>query len=328
MDQGLLTLVLLAVLLLSAGGLYLIGRWIYRNSALTKGTERVSRFVTTIDTHKQQKTDQKSGKVNNLVSSLRKWINKSLSNISSEDLQQKLSSAYWPITDTEFILLRIAVVVFGFFFGWLVSRNLLGGLFLAVLALMVPPMMLDRAITNRQRNFANQLLDVLVLIKGAVQAGYGLMQSFDLAVKEMPAPSSEEFSRVIREVRYGISLEDALNNLSKRMENDDLQIVITAIIINTQVGGNLSTVLESTISTIRDRMQLLGEIRSLTSYSRYVANLLSLLPIITGVAIFLISRDYYDPVKTSLIAQIGLGIALLMVVLGNIWLRRLVKINV
>jgi tight adherence protein B len=147
-------------------------------------------------------------------------------------------------------------------------------------------------------------------------------------VKEIPAPASEEFARVIREVRFGISLEGALDNLSNRMENDDLQIVVTAIIINTQVGGNLSNVLESSIDTIRNRMQLLGEIRSLTSYSRFVGNMLSLLPLITGVALFFISRDYFEPVKTSLISQILLGMAFLMVLIGNFWLRRIVKVKV
>lgn len=329
MGQGNLTLVLLAVLLISAGGLYLIGKWIFRNSASSKETERVSRFVTSAATNRQAETGKKSNRfINSFVSSLRQWIEKSLSSISSEKLQQKLSSAYWPITDTEFILSRIAAVVFGFIFGWLFSGNFLGGIFLAAIGLMVPPMMLDRAITSRQRKFSNQLLDVLVLIKGAVHAGYGLMQSLDLAVKEIPAPASEEFGRVIREVRFGISLEGALNNLSKRMENDDLQIVVTAIIINTQVGGNLSTVLEATINTIRDRMQLLGEIHSLTSYSRFVGNMLSLLPLVTGVALFFISRDYYEPVKTSLIAQIGLGMAFIMMLLGNVWLRSIVKIKV
>lgn len=329
MEQSYLILALLALLIISVWGLYLIGKWVYSNSVLSKEKERVSRFVTSTTTRQPVEVDQKPDRfTKRLLSNLRGWINKSLGRISSKKLQLKLSSAYWPITDIEFILLRILAVVLGFIFGWLIPGNFLGGIFLAAIALMVPPMLVDRAISSRQRKFSNQLLDVLILIKGAVQAGYGLMQALDLAVNEIPAPASEEFARVIREVRFGISLEGALDNLSKRMENDELQIVVTAIIINTQVGGNLSTVLESTIDTIRDRMQILGEIRSLTSYSRYVGNLLSLLPLITGFGLFLISRDYYEPVKTSLIAQIGLGMALLMVLLGNVWLRSLVKIKV
>jgi tight adherence protein B len=193
---------------------------------------------------------------------------------------------------------------------------------------MVPPILLDRAIAQRQKKFHEQLLDVLILIKGAVQAGYSLMQALDVAVEEIPAPASEEFGRILHEIHLGITLEQALINLAERMENDDLQIVVTAIIINNQVGGSLSTVLESTILTIRDRMHLFAEIRSLTSYSRYVGNFLTLMPFITGLAIFLLSPGYFDTVKTSLFTQGVFVAALVMVVIGNVWIRKLIKIKV
>lgn len=329
MEQRTVLLVLLAILIVSIVGLYLIGKWISRYLGLSKEKERVSRFVTSNDASQTAETGKKADRFADILnSSLRVKINKSLSRISSEKTRLKLSSAYWPITDTEFILLRYVGTILAFFLGQFATASILGGLFLAVLALMLPPIILDLAISKRQRKFANQLLDVLILIKGAVQAGYGLMQALDLAVSEIQAPASEEFSRVIREVRLGLTLESALTNLSNRMDNDDLYIVVTAIIINTQVGGNLSVVLESTISTIRSRMQLMAEVRSLTSYSRLVASILSLTPIFAAIGLFIISRDYFDPVKTSPIAQIGLGMALVMVLLGNLWLRRMIDIKV
>lgn len=330
MEQRTLLLVLAAVVIVSILGLYLIVKWISRNLGLAKEKERVSRFVTPGDAEQAAIIEKKTARFSNLLnSSFRAKINRSLSRISSEKIQLKLSSAYWPITDTEFILLRIAGTLLAYYLGLFISDSILGGLFLGVLALMLPPIILELAIANRQRKFSNQLLDFLILIKGAVQAGYGLMQALDLAIKEIPAPASEEFSRVIREVRLGLTLEDALTNLSNRMNNDDLYIVVTAIIINTQVGGNLSVVLESTISTIRGRMQLMAEIRSLTSYSRLVGNILSLTPILAAIGLFAMSGgEYFDPVKTSTIAQIGLGLALVMVLLGNLVLRRMVDIKV
>jgi len=329
MEQRYLLLVLSAILIVSIVGLYLIVKWLSKYLGLSKEKERVSRFVASSDDSQTAKTGKKPDRFANLLnSSLRGKINKSLSRISSEKTRQKLSSAYWPITDTEFILLRFLGTILAFFLGQFATDSILGGLFLGVLALMLPPILLELAITNRQRKFSNQLLDVLILIKGAVQAGYGLMQALDLAVNEMQAPASEEFSRVIREVRLGLTLESALTNLSDRMDNDDLYIVVTAIIINTQVGGNLSVVLESTISTIRSRLQLMAEVRSLTSYSRLVASILSLTPIFAAIGLFIISRDYFEPVKTSLTAQIGLGMALVMVVIGNLWLRRMIDVKV
>ena len=136
------------------------------------------------------------------------------------------------VTDIEFIVIRILAAILGLALGWLAMKNVLGGLFFAILFILLPPVILDRAIINRQNKFHNQLLDVLILIKGAVQAGYSLLQSLDLALKEMQAPASEEFGRVLKEVRFGFPIEQALTNLAERMENDDLQIVVTAIIIN------------------------------------------------------------------------------------------------
>jgi tight adherence protein B len=243
-------------------------------------------------------------------------------------MQIRLSSAYWKITDVEYILIRALAVVLSFFLGWLFLGNVLAGIFLGAVAFLVPPILLDRAIAHRQKLFAQQLLDLLTLIKGSVQAGYGLMQALDLAVQEVPPPASEEFGRVLYEVRLGLSLEDALFNLAERMENDDLQIVVTAIIINDKVGGNLTTVLESTVNTIRDRQQLQGEIRSLTSYARYVGNFLSMLPFLLGIVIFVINRSYFDTVGTSFLTQILFFVALMGIILGNIWIRQIVNIKV
>lgn len=332
MSAELITGILIAVFAVSLIGLILIGFWLMRNRQSTKKQGRISRFVTQEDevevaTRQSRRTPIPMPSVED-ISNFREWLNNLFVNLSSEKLQIKISSAYWQITDVEFIIIRVAVTVLTFALAWLIFGSVLAGLFIGIIAVILPPIMLDRAIIGRQHKFQDQLLDVLVLIKGAVQSGYSLMQALDLAVNEVPAPASEEFGRVLHEVRLGISMEDALLNLSERMESDDLQIVITAVIINTQVGGNLSTVLESTIDTIRDRLQLFAEIRSLTSYSRYVGNFLSLLPFITGLVIFTISPSYFDNVGTSIITQGIFLAAIVCVVIGNIWIRQIIKIKV
>jgi tight adherence protein B len=329
LNQNLITVILLTVSLFCTIGVILIGNWVYKNGPLSKKQERISRFVASSLNDSQVTPAQDSLPPSKLdIGKLRDWINKSLSSLSSDKLQKKLSSVYWAITDTEFILIRIIATVLAFLMGWLIPGNVLGGIFLAVIVNMVPPILLDRAIAQRQQKFHTQLLDVLILIKGAVQAGYSLMQALDLAVEEIPPPASEEFGRVLREIRLGITLEGTLFNLAQRMENDDLHIVVTAIIINSQVGGNLSTVLEASISTIRDRMQLMGEIRSLTSYARYVGYFLTLMPFIAGSIMFFLSPNYFDTIKTSFLTQVIFLMALLGVIIGNIWIRRIVRIRV
>lgn len=329
MNQDLITIVLLTVFLLCAIGVILIGVWIYRSGLSSTRQERISSFVDSSRNDSQETPTRNYTLVSNQdIGKFRGWINESLTGLSSEKLKLKLSSAYWPITDTEYLLICVVGTGLAFLLGWAIVGNILAGLFLAAIAIFIPPLLLDKAITQRQQKFHTQLLDVLILIKGAVQAGYSLMQALDLAVKEIPAPAAEEFGRVLREVQFGIPLEGALFNLGKRMQNDDLQIVVTAIVINSQVGGNLSTVLDAIISTIRDRMHLFGEVRSLTSYARYIGNFLTLMPFITGFAIFLMTPDYFATVKTSLLTQIILLMALFGVIIGNVWIRRIVRIRV
>ena len=307
----------------------LIVGYLFRHRPSSKREKRISRFVAPSLDNRQGTSPRNYMIISNQdIGKLREWINQTLRGISSEKLQIKLSSAYWKVTDTEYIMIRIFATVLSFLLGWWIPSNVLGGIFMAAIVILVPPILLERAIDKRQKKFHNQLLDVLTLIKGSVQAGYSLMQALDLAVKEVLAPASEEFGRVLFEVRLGLSLEEALLNLAERMENDDLQIVVTAIIINAQVGGNLSTVLEATISTIRDRLHLQGEIRALSSYARYVGNFLSLLPFIAGLIIFLVTPDYFDTVKTELFTQVAFLIALFGIIIGNIWIRRIVRIRV
>jgi len=331
LNPDLITIILLAVSILSVAGVVLVLVWVYRKGPLSRRMERISEFVTPSASMQdgQAAGSLASPTLPNLdTSKFRSWINERLGSLSSEKMQIKISSAYWPITDTEFILIRVFGTIFALMLGYLISGNILAGLLLAIVVILLPNVMLDRAISQRQKKFHNQLLDVLIMVKGAVQAGYSLLQSLDLAIKEIPAPASEEFGRVLRETRLGITLENALTNLAERMENDDLQIVVTAIIINAQVGGNLSTVLGATIETIRDRVQLMGEIRSLTSYSRFVGGLLTLLPFILAAVIFLMSPDYFESVKSSFLTQIIFGMAFMGIVIGNIWIRQAIKIKV
>jgi tight adherence protein B len=324
------SILLIVILAFSLTGVVLGILWLYRNGPASRVRGRITTLVKPEISQSTETSPLTEGSdfLKSGVSRFRNWLNKVMSGLSSETMQVKLSSAYWPITDVEFIAIRITSALLGFVLGWLVMRNLLGGIFLGIFIILIPPFVLERSIIRRQHKFHNQLLDVLILIKGAIQAGYSLSQALDMALTEIPPPSSEEFGRVLKEVQFGYPLEQALTNLAERMENDDLHIVVTAIIINSQVGGNLSTVLESTINTIRNRMQLSAEIQSLTSYARYLGNFLSFLPFVAGIFIFIINPNYFDTVTNSLLVQIIFAMALIGIILGNVWLRRVARIRV
>jgi len=322
--------ILLVVVLISGLGLLGIIVSLLRMTSADRVSGRVGTFVGPATPPSTATAPKVEGTMIRLdrFEGFRGQVNEALAMLSTFSLQTKISSAYWPITDVEFILLRVAGTVLGFLIGWAIPQNIIGGLGLGFLCYLIPGFLLDRAISNRRQRFGNQLLDFLVLIRGAIQAGYSLPQALDMAVAQANPPVSEEFTRVLREVKFGFSLEQALTNLSERMQSDDLMLVVTAIIINSQVGGNLSVVLGAAIDTIRDRMRLYGEVRSLTAYARYVGQFISFLPFIAALLIYLFNPGYFKTVGTELITQIIFVMAFIGLVLGNIVIRRIVKIKV
>jgi len=255
-------------------------------------------------------------------------LNSLLSVFASDEMNLRLASANWQITETEYILIRFWSVVAGLALGWLLFQSPISGVGFAIIAIIAPDMILRRSIFQRRSAFARQLVDVLVLVKGAVRAGVSFLQALDIVIQEMRAPASEEFRRVRREVGLGLPLAQALANLHARMENDDLYLLITAININNQVGGNLSTMLEAVTNTIRERIRLFAEVRALTSMQRYSGYMLTLLPFITTGLLFILNPTYIAKIfEPGPILCVPIG-ALLMVILGNIVIRMMSKIEV
>jgi tight adherence protein B len=229
---------------------------------------------------------------------------------------------------SEFLLIRWGVTITCFFLGWLISGLFLPGVGLALISYFIPSIYLRRSINKRQLAFEKQLLDVLILINGAVRAGFSLLQAFELVVNEMESPASEEFGRVIQESSLGVSLPMALHNLAARMRNDDLDLVVTAVDIHHSIGGNLATMLTTVSETIRERIRLFGEIRVVTTQQRYTGYLLSLLPFFIGGAMFVVNPEYilrlFEP---GMMLCIPLG-ALLGIIAGHLVIQRIAKIDV
>ncbi len=273
-------------------------------------------------------------------------MNNMLSGLASEKLNLQLISANWPITEMEYVVIKYSGVIVAFGLGWILStiftpgdntlvfgpgwqipKGLVSGAGLAAIALFIPDLVLRRAISQRRMNFGKQLVDVLILMTGAVRAGYSLPQAIEVVSKEMKSPASEEFRRVRHEIGLGLSLSQALSNLVARMENDDLYLVVTAININSQVGGNIVTMLEAVTSTIRDRIRLFSEVRVLTAQQRFGSYILTFLPVGMAAAMFFLNPQYMVRLFDPQILCIPIG-ATIMVILGNIAVRRLAKIEV
>lgn len=262
------------------------------------------------------------------VSRLRVRLNSLLSVLNSDSVSLQLMQANWHMTVTEFVAIRLSITAGTFLFAWLTTGLVLPGLGLAIIAYLVPSLMLKRKIGKRKIGFEKQIIDVLVLLTGSVKAGFSLLQATEVVVREMRAPASEEFGRVLRETGLGVPLPRALRNLAARMENEDLDLAVTAIEIQYEVGGNLATMLSVVTETIRARVRLFGEVRVLTTQQRYTGYLLSVLPFFIAGILFFMNPEYmgrlFVPGPTLCIPA---G-ALLGILLGHIAIRRIARIEV
>ena len=317
-------MILVTVVSLILGGIGLIIGVlviVFGNNAVS---ERLNKFV---ETPSGSKSQSRSRDVNRL-SRFRYRLNVALGMLDSEEFQMKLNSANWRITVTEYHLIRFFASLMLLLLGTWIIGSIFAGLILAVIVYTIPGFLLFRAVNRRQKQFQDQLIDTLTLIRGAVSAGSSFLQALDVVVSEMVPPSSDEFRRVRREVELGLPLNQALSNLANRMESDDLFLVVSAVNINMQIGGNLTVILDTVIETIRNRIYLFGEIRALTSYARYTSYLLTLLPFLTALVLMLVSPDYFELLLQPGLTRIILIYAAISMFVGNIVMRRVSKIDV
>ena len=188
---------------------------------------------------------------------------------------------------------------------------------------------------KRVKAFATQLPDTITLLANSLRAGSSFLQGLELVTREGRPPISEEFERVVREMSLGIALQPALNNLVRRVASEDLELMVTAINIQSQVGGNLATVLDSIAYTIRERVRIMGEINTLTAMQRYSGYVITLLPVGLGAILFLISPSYMVALLEKPPELFGLPTGVIFLVIGLIsmgvgylLIRRIVDIKV
>lgn len=238
-----------------------------------------------------------------------------------------LAQSDLPLTAGEFLLVMAGTGALGFLLGAWRIHVIVGVLFGAVGA-YVPVMWAGRARTKRRRAIAGQLPDVLTLVVGALRAGYGLAQAIDVVATEGPQPSAKEFGRVLRATELGVALPKALDDMARRIGSDDIDLLVTAINVQYEVGGNLTAVLENISQTIRERIRILREIRTLTSQQRLTGTILAFLPVGLAVVVSLMQPGFFKPffepglIRLLPIASVG------MMLIAYFLIQRILDIEV
>ncbi|HET6381274.1 MAG TPA: type II secretion system F family protein [candidate division Zixibacteria bacterium] len=231
-----------------------------------------------------------------------------------------------------FVFVGIGLLL-GFVFEGFRNPIALFGMFL--LGAFAPRFYLKYRQGKRLKAFGEQLPDTITLLANSLRAGSSFLQGVELVTREARPPISEEFERVVREMNLGVALQPALNNLVRRVASEDLELMVTAINIQSQVGGNLATVLDSIAFTIRERIRIQGEIRTLTAMQRYSGYVITLLPVGLGLILFLISPSYIGRMLEPEPSLFGLPAGIVFFIIGAIsmgigyvLIRRIVDIKV
>jgi Flp pilus assembly protein TadB len=188
-------------------------------------------------------------------------------------------------------------------------------------------MLLSFLIRRRRRAFAEQLPDLLQILASSLQSGFSLPQALDTVISETAQPAGGEFARALAEVRLGADLEDCIETIADRMGSEDLRWMVMAIRIQRGIGGNLAEVVTTIVSTIRERGYLRRQVYALTSEGRMSAYVLVALPLAIGTFLFLTKPTYMRPLLTTHVGQAMLAVAALLLVLGSLIMRQLIKVE-
>ncbi|MCS7287002.1 MAG: type II secretion system F family protein [Anaerolineae bacterium] len=246
-----------------------------------------------------------------------------------EGIARELASANLKLTVSEFLAFTLlSTLGVGLLAYLLYYRSTIMGVAGAAVGFYLPRLFVKMAQQRRLKAFNSQLADAITLLANSMRSGYSLLQAMATVAKEMPPPISEEFGRVVYEVDVGLPIQQALNNMVRRVKSDDLDLMATAIIIQHDVGGNLADILDTINETIRERVRIQGEIRALTAQQRLTGYVIGFLPFGLAMIIYLINRSYISNLFTDPCGLILMGVGLFMMLIGAFFIRKVTQIEV
>jgi len=273
-------------------------------------------------------TDQDIEKEAKRLAKLTEGINKVIEKRTfGTKIATQLAQASLKLTVTEYLVLNVASVILTTILAFILFRNFLmifgfiGGFF-------IPRLVVNILKAQRLKKFNDQLGDTINLLVNGIRSGYSMPQAMETVGRDMPPPISEEFRRVTLEIGLGIALEDSLQHMLRRVNSGDLDLMITAINVAYEVGGNLAEILDIISHTIRERVRIQGEIKTLTAQGQITGYVLSGLPFaLTGI-LYALNREYMGRMFTTTCGWIMAGVAILIIALGFMAMQKITKIEV
>lgn len=246
----------------------------------------------------------------------------------SKDFANYISSSGLKLTANEYIFMWLGLTFSPMVIAMLFRGNILTTAALGIIGFVIPPVLVERAHKKRTELFNNQLSDALVIMGNSIKGGFTFLQSMENISEDMQPPISTEFARVLREIHYGVNQEEALKHMVDRTKNQDLELLVSAVVTSSQVGSNLTEILDTISDTIRDRIRIKQEINTLTAQGRISGVVVGALPVAMVLIIMIVSPEYYDGFFESNIGKVLILISISMEALGFAVIRKIINIKI
>ncbi|MEW6446530.1 MAG: type II secretion system F family protein [Bacillota bacterium] len=243
-------------------------------------------------------------------------------------LDHSLSRADILLKAEEFLLLLAGAMLLTGGVSYIATNRISVAIIGSLAGFALPNVFLRRAQARRLHAFNTQIADALIVMANTLRAGFGFLQAMEVVRREMPPPISKEFGQALAEMNLGIPTEEALGNLARRIKSEDLDLVVTAVVIQRSVGGNLAIILDTIAETIRERVRIKGEIRSLTAQGRISGMIVGFLPVGLALFLFIISPKYMSTLfntSTGVTLVIAAGVA---EAIGALAIKKIISIKV
>ena len=232
-----------------------------------------------------------------------------------------------PLSSEEMMILMGATAAFVAVVSGLITHNIFIGIFAGIVMWFLMRGLLNSMASRRIRKMNDQLSDALDLISASLRTGYSFMKAMEVSSIEMPYPIAKEFGKAVKESSLGLPVEKTLDNLLERIPTDDMRLVKTGVIIQRQIGGNLAEILDNISATIRSRMEINREVRTLTAQGRVSGLIIALIPVFLTVILLILDPKYLSVLFQNRIGIIMISVAIINEIIGFIIIRKIISIE-
>ncbi|WP_242826207.1 type II secretion system F family protein [Caloramator sp. ALD01] len=240
-----------------------------------------------------------------------------------EYVELELIRADLPLTYNELVVIKILISLITGLTLYLLTKNVIIAISLSFSSWSLPTLFMLKRKIDRIKRFDSQLSEAIVIVSNSLKAGYSFLQAVSVVGEQVKEPLGKEFKRLLKEMSLGLSEQEAFYNLQRRVTSEDLNLLINAILIQKDIGGNLAEILDNITETIRERQKIKNELKTLTAQGKLTGAIISLLPLFLGVVIYLFNREYIMLLFTT---KIGLAMVIFSFIFELIGIFMIMKI--